>query len=79
MSVDEQIEELNYELGRADRVYINLEKNFERKKKFDLLSDEEESDFKDDLRKLGNNVSSLKRQIASLESQKERQKAINKD
>ena len=77
--IDEQISALKYELEKALRIQKNIEQNYERKKKLDLLENVEEAEFRSDLDKMKRDVASLNRQLASLESQKARKKAINNE
>ena len=77
-SVDEQISTIKYELEKALRIQRNIEQNYNRKKKLNLLENVEEAEFKQDLDKMKRDVASLSRQLASLESQKARSNAINK-
>ena len=75
-NVEEQLTELRYEYEKALRMQRNIEQNYERKRKLNLLETVEEAEFKQDIEKIKRNVSSLNRQIQSLESQKARHKAI---
>ena len=76
-SVDEQIVSLKYELEKVLRIQQNIGQNYERKKKLDLLETVEEAEFKQDLDKMKRDVAAMNRQLASLESEKARSKAIN--
>lgn len=73
----QDIKELNLEIERTKRIYDNLKKNYERRKKLNLVDDEYESQVKPELRKYENDIASLERQLRSIESQNYRKKIID--
>ena len=75
-NIGERLTGLKYEYEKALRVQKNIEQNYERKKKLNLLDNVEEAEFKQDIEKIKRNVAALNREMLSLESQQSRQKAI---
>ena len=71
-----ELEDLKYEYEKAMRVKASLEKNYERRKKLNLLDDAAEEELKDDIAAVGRQVEDLKRQVRSAESQKARSRVI---
>lgn len=73
----DDLKELNLELARITRIRDNLKKNYDRRKKLNLIDAEYESSVKPELRKYDNDIAGLERQIRSRESENYRKKIIN--
>lgn len=72
----DKLQEFNLDYVRLTRTRDNLKKNFDRRKKLNLLEDSDERQLKEDIRKLDLEISSIQRQIRSIESQNLRSKII---
>ena len=77
MGSKEELEELKYEYEKALRVKASLEKNYERRKKLNLLDRDEEASIKDDLADVAEQISDLKMKVRKLESQGMRSRVIS--
>jgi hypothetical protein len=64
--------ELKLDFDRKNRVKENLEKNFERRKRLNLLEEDYERGIKKEIRELESELSTLARKIRSIESEKSR-------
>lgn len=72
----EDLADLKYEYEKAMRVKASLEKNYERRKKLNLLDENAEDDLKDDIASVVRQIEDLKRKVRALESQKARSRTI---
>ncbi len=72
-----EIIQVKYEYERAFRFLENLKKNYERRKKFNLIDDKYSSQILPDLQKAESEVAYLKRRIRALESEETRAKIIH--
>jgi polyhydroxyalkanoate synthesis regulator phasin len=70
------LEDLKYEYEKAMRVKSSLEKNYERRKKLNLLDDNSEYDLKKDIEQVTYQVEDLKKRVRALESQHTRSRVI---
>jgi len=77
MSSRQELEDLKYEYEKALRVKASLEKNYDRRKKLNLLDANEEDSLKDDLREVGRQIDDLRAKVRRLESQHTRAKIIS--
>lgn len=77
MGSREELEDLKYEYEKALRVKASLEKNYERRKKLNLLDRNEEESIKDDLADIAGQISDLKMKVRKLESQGMRSRIIS--
>jgi len=77
MNSREELEELKYEYEKALRVKASLEKNYERRKKLNLLDSSEENSIKDDLHEVSRQIDDLRMKVRRLESQHTRAKIIS--
>jgi polyhydroxyalkanoate synthesis regulator phasin len=68
--------ELKLDFDRKNRVKENLEKNFERRKRLNLLEEDYERSIKKEIRELESELSILSRKIRSIESEKSRKKLL---
>ena len=75
--MNETLEDLRYEYEKAMRVKASLEKNYERRKKLNLLDDDAEYDLKKDIASVSFQVEDLKKKVRALESQKTRSRVIS--
>jgi polyhydroxyalkanoate synthesis regulator phasin len=66
------ISELKLDFDRKNRIKENLEKNFERRKRLNLLEEDYERGIKKEIRELESELSTLARKIRSIESEKSR-------
>ena len=73
----EEVVELNEELLRKQRVLDNLKKNYERRKRLNLIDSFYKSDITQEIRNLENEIAIIKRRIRSIESESIRSKYIN--
>ncbi len=73
-----EIEDLQLDLERKKRVKENLEKNFERRKKLNLLEPDYERQIVSDIKNLESELSSIQRRIRTIESEQIRKKLINR-
>jgi len=69
-----ELKELQLEYERLKRQKENLEKNYERRKKFNLCNEEYEQEINIDLKQLNHDIGYLKRKIKSIESEQVRKK-----
>jgi len=69
-----ELKELQLEYERLKRQKENLEKNYERRKKFNLCNEEYEQEINIDLKQLNHDIGYLKRKIKSNESEQVRKK-----
>jgi len=76
-NIDERSSEIRYEIEKALRVQKNIEQNYERKRKLNLLDTVEEAEFKQDIEKIKRTIASFNRELLALESQRARRKAID--
>ena len=67
-----ELDNVKYEYDKAQRLLDNLEKNYERRKKLNLLDEYTERELKDEVRIAKDNLAQLKRKYRSMESQKYR-------
>jgi putative IMPACT (imprinted ancient) family translation regulator len=72
-----EIEELKLEYTRQKRLLENLKRNYERRKNLDLVDSVYERQIVYEIKQHENEVSSLARQIRSIQSQEARSKLIN--
>ncbi len=73
----QNLNELKLDVERLERMKNNVQKNYDRRKKLNLLDPPYERQLKEDIRKLESDISSLNRQMRSIESQQYRSKMIN--
>lgn len=73
----ESLYDLNLELQKLKRTRDNIQKNYDRRKKLNLLDPPYERQLKEDLRKMDLDIAGLNRTIRSVESQQYRSKIIN--
>jgi len=76
MDYNEELTEAKYEYDKAVRLRDNLQKNYDRRKKLNLLDEDGERDLLNDLSKATENMNYLKRKMNSIESQMSRSKLI---
>ncbi len=69
--------DLNLELQKLTRTKDNIQKNYDRRKKLNLLDPPYERQLKEDIRKIEFDISALNRKIRSVESAQYRSKIIN--
>ena len=67
-----ELENVKYEHDKAQRLLDNLEKNYERRKKLNLLDDYSERELRDEIRVAKDSLAQLKRKYRSMESQQHR-------
>jgi hypothetical protein len=72
-----EIVELNEELQRKKRMLDNLKKNYERRKRLNLLDGAYESEIKSEIKTIENEIAVIQRRIRSIESESIRSKYIN--
>jgi hypothetical protein len=77
-NIGQQLSSLKYEYEKVLRTQKNIEQNYLRKKRLNLLENVEEAEFKQDIEKIKRKIAALKREMLSLESQQARQNAIRK-
>jgi len=77
MNSKQELEELKYEYEKALRVKASLEKNYDRRRKLNLLDSSEENSIKDDLREASRQIDDLRMKVRRLESQHTRAKIIS--
>lgn len=70
------LEELKLNLTRLIRTRENIQKNYDRRKKLNLLQTHDERQIKEDIKKLDLEIASIQRQVRSIESQDYRSKLI---
>lgn len=73
-----ELDELKLEYDRKSRTKESLEKNYERRKKLNLLTDSYQKEISAELRQLNSDLSYLQRKIRSIESEENRRRMINK-
>ena len=76
MDSRQELEDLRYEYDKAVRIKASLEKNYERRKKLNLLDENEEESIKDDLKDVSIQIDNLRSKVRRLESQKMRSRVI---
>ena len=76
MDIKAEVDELKYQYEKALRVKASLEKNYERRKKLNLLGEDEEYSIKREIAECVSQADDLRRQMRSLESQYSRSKII---
>jgi len=76
MNVKEELAELKYQYDKNMRVKESLQKNYERRKKLNLLDDSYEDEIRGDIREAERTLDDLKSKIRKLESQSARSKVI---
>jgi hypothetical protein len=64
----DEIKELKYEYDNLKRVRDNLQKNYDRRKKLNLLDDDYERQANFELRKYDSDLATINRRIRSIES-----------
>lgn len=69
--------DLSLELQKLTRNRNNIQKNYDRRKKLNLLDPPYERQLKEDLRKLDLEIAGLNRTIRAVESEQHRSKIIN--
>lgn len=74
--VGSRISEIKYEYEKVIRIQKNIEQNYERKKRLNLLDSVEEAELKHDIEKIKRDAAALSRELLSLESQQARHRAI---
>ncbi len=75
--MSETLEDLKYEYEKAMRVKTSLEKNYERRKKLNLLDEDTEYSLKQEIAEIGSQLSALKGRVRALESQHNRSRVIS--
>ncbi len=73
----ESLEDLKYEYEKALRVKASLEKNYERRKKLNLLDEDTEYDLKRDITEVTAQLEDLKKRVRALQSQTTRSRIIS--
>ena len=76
MDSRQELEDLRYEYDKAVRIKASLEKNYERRKKLNLLDENEEESLKADIKDASIQIDDLRSKVRRLESQKMRSKVI---
>ena len=71
------LEDLKYEYEKAMRVKASLEKNYERRKKLNLLDNDTEYSLKQEIEEITGQLSDLKRRVRALESEHNRSRVIS--
>jgi len=75
--MSETLEDLKYEYEKAMRVKTSLEKNYERRKKLNLLDNDTEYSIKQEIEEITGQLSDLKRRVRALESEHNRSRVIS--
>jgi len=73
----EDLTELRMDYERQTRLLDNLKKNYERRKKLNLLEPDYERQIVRDIKKIESEISSIARQIRSVQSANTRSKFMN--
>ncbi|VVB76275.1 Uncharacterised protein [uncultured archaeon] len=73
----ETLEDFKYEYEKAMRVKSSLEKNYERRKKLNLLDEDTEYSLKQEIEEITGQLSDLKRRVRALESENSRSRVIS--
>ncbi len=73
----EDLTELRMDYERQTRLLDNLKKNYERRKKLNLLEPDYERQIVRDIKKIESEISSIARQIRSIQSSNTRSRFIN--
>ena len=73
----EDLSELRLDYERQTRLLENLKKNYERRKKLNLLEPDYERQIVRDIKKIESEISSIARQIRSIQSSNTRSRFIN--
>lgn len=71
-----KLDELKLDYIRLTRTRDNLQKNYDRRKRLNLIDAPDERQLKEDIRRLDLEISSIQRQVRSIESQNLRSKII---
>jgi len=74
-----ELDNVKYEHDKAQRLLDNLEKNYERRKKLNLLDEYTERELKDEIRVAKDNLAQMKRKYRSMESQNYRSSITEKN
>jgi hypothetical protein len=77
MDIKAELDELKYQYDKALRVKESLQKNMDRRKKLNLLGNDEEASLKDDIEEATRQAEDLRRRMRSLESQYSRSRVIS--
>jgi hypothetical protein len=72
-------DELRLELLRKEKMLESLKKNYERRKKLNILEPSYERQISSDIRKLENEVSTIQRQLRNIESEQIRKRNISRE
>jgi septal ring factor EnvC (AmiA/AmiB activator) len=72
-------DELRLELLRKEKMLESLKKNYERRKKLNILEPSYERQISSDIRKLENEVSTIQRQLRNIESEQIRKRNISRN
>jgi|GEM_PF-1349682 len=75
--MSETLEDLKYEHEKAMRVKTSLEKNYERRKKLNLLDENTEYSLKQEIGDITGQLEDLKKRVRALESQHNRSRVIS--
>ncbi|MDD3083764.1 MAG: hypothetical protein PHP82_01960 [Candidatus ainarchaeum sp.] len=73
----DNISELKIDYDRKRRMKENLEKNFERRKKLNLVDPAYERQIISDIKELESEMACIERKVRSIQSEKARKKLIN--
>jgi septal ring factor EnvC (AmiA/AmiB activator) len=73
----QDLSELRLDYERQTRLLDNLKKNYERRKKLNLLEPDYERQIVSDIKKIESEISSIARQIRSMQSANTRSKFMN--
>ena len=77
MNNKEELAELKYQYEKAVRVQESLQKNYDRRKKLNLLDSDSESALKEEIEEARKQADDFKRRSRALESEFSRSKVIS--
>jgi len=77
MSIKEEADELKYQYEKALRIKESLQKNYERRKKLNLLDSDTEYSLKEEIEEATRQADDLRRKMRALASQYSRAKVIS--
>ena len=77
MSIKEEADELKYQYEKAVRIKESLQKNYERRKKLNLLDSDTEYSLKEEIEEATRQADDLRRKMRALVSQYSRAKVIS--